>query len=159
MQRLFAPLGLLTSLTLLAGIASAQDSKVKLGDLAGEFDAPPLAELEKKVKWVNRPVLDGIVLLRQKQAQEKPTVTVSEALKLKNTTRATNASILSALGRLPAKDTDSEVNFDAEFKRHMNFDVKTVNPMLASLTVEFDINSLTGIGLFSFDWKFRPFAS
>ncbi|MGI8981124.1 MAG: ABC transporter substrate-binding protein [Pirellulaceae bacterium] len=159
MQRLFTPLGLLFSLTLLAGIASAQGSKVKLGDLAGEFDAPPLAELEKTVKWVNRPVLDGIVLLRQTQAQEKPAMTVPEALKLRNTTRATNAAILSALGRLPAKDESSEVNYEAEFKRHMNFDVASVNPILASSTVEFDISSLTGIGLFTFDWKFRPFAS
>jgi peptide/nickel transport system substrate-binding protein len=159
MQRLSAPLGLLLSFTLLASITAAQGSKVKLGDLAGDFQPPPLAELEKTVKWVNRPVLDGMALLRQKQAQEKPTTTVADALKLKNTTRVTNATILSALGRVPAKDTDAEVNFDAEFKRHMNFDVKTVNPLLASLTVEFDVYSLTGMGLFSFDWKFRPFAS
>ena len=101
MQRLFIHLGLLLGFILLPSIVSAQGSKVKLGDLAGEFQAPPLAELEKTVKWVNRPVLDGIELLRQKQAQEKPTMTASEALKLKNTTRAINASILSALGRLP----------------------------------------------------------
>ncbi|MFN0022027.1 MAG: ABC transporter substrate-binding protein [Pirellulaceae bacterium] len=159
MQRLSIPLGLLFGLTFLAGIASAQGSKVKLGDLAGDFQAPPLAELEKNVKWVSRPVLDSIVLLRQKQAQEKPTATAGEVLKLKNTTRATNAAILSVLGRLPAKDADSDVNYDAEFRRHMNFDVASVNPILASSTVEFDISSLTGIGLFSFDWKFRPFAS
>jgi peptide/nickel transport system substrate-binding protein len=171
MQRLSIPLGLLLSVTFFASIAPAQGSKVKLGDLAvakadakdvaedGSLKVLPLAELEKNVKWVNRPVLDGIVLLRQKQAQEKPTMTVAEALNLRNTTKATNAAILSTLGRLPAKDDDANVNFDAEFKRHMNFDVNTVNPMLASSTVEFDISGLTGLGLFGFDWKFRPFAS
>src|SRR6185436_16543809 len=130
----------------LSSIASAQGSKVKLGDLVvakadakdvaedGSLKVVPLAELEKNVKWVNRPVLDGIVLLRQKQALEKPAMSAAEALKLKNTTKATNASILSALGRLPAKDDDANVKFDAEFKRHMNFDVKSVNPLLASST-------------------------
>lgn len=157
MQRLSIPMGLLLSLTLLASISSAQGSKAKLGDIAGEFNAPPLAELEKNVKWVSRPVLDGLELLRQKQAQEKPTATVPEALKLKNTTRATNAAILSALGRLPAKD--SEVDYEAEFKRHVPFDVASTNPVLASSTAEFDVSGLIGFGLFSFDWKFRPFAS
>src|SRR4051812_8440807 len=57
MQRVARLLGLFLCLTCLANVALAQASKVKLGDLVGEFEAPPLAELEKKVKWVSRPVL------------------------------------------------------------------------------------------------------
>ena len=103
------------------------------------------------------PVLDPLEMLRKKQADEKPLVDESEALTLKNTSSETNAKILSALGRLPADD--KEVNWDAMIARHAYSDVKSTNPILASSSVEFDVNSLIGFGLFSFDWTMAPFAS
>jgi peptide/nickel transport system substrate-binding protein len=37
--------------------------------------------------------------------------------------------------------------------------VNSVNPLLISSTVEFDVQGLIGFGLFGFDWTFRNFAS
>ncbi|MFM8890282.1 MAG: hypothetical protein ACKOTB_01435, partial [Planctomycetia bacterium] len=44
------------------------------------FDPPPLARLERENTWIDRPVRDGLVLLREEQAKEKPLATVAEAL-------------------------------------------------------------------------------
>jgi peptide/nickel transport system substrate-binding protein len=137
------------------GIASAQSTK--LGDLVQPFDPPSLEEINKTAKWEDRPVLDSMKLLREKQAKEKPVGTLAQALAARNTSPQINRAILSVLGRLPAKDAD--VNWDGEWKRHINFDVKSTNPLLFSSVSEADVNGLTGFGLFSFDWLFNPFAS
>jgi peptide/nickel transport system substrate-binding protein len=129
----------------------------KLGDMIKPFSPPPLAELDKTADWQDKPVLDSLQLLREKQAKEKPLATVAEALKLKNDSAKANATILSALGRLPAKDSD--VDWDATVTRHINFDIKSINPLLTSSTSEVDVNGLHGYGLFSFDWNFVPFAA
>jgi peptide/nickel transport system substrate-binding protein len=128
-----------------------------LGNLVGPFTPPPLEELEKSVKWVNRDVIDSLKLLKEKQAGEKPAGTLAQALSARNTSPQINLAILSVLGRLPAKDSD--VNWDAEWKRHIFFDVKSTNPVLFSSVSENDVFGFTSFGLFSFDWKFRPFAS
>jgi len=129
----------------------------ELGDLVEPFTPPSLDELERKVKWVPREVVDSLKLLREKQAGEKPAGTVAQALAAKNTSPQINRAILSTLGRLPAKDSD--VNWDAEWKRHINFDVKSTNPILFSSVSEADVNGYTSFGLFSFDWLMRPFAA
>lgn len=129
-----------------------------LGDMIKPFTPPTLEELNAKVQWVDRPVLDGAPLLRERQAQEKPLATVKEALALHNDTPQDNEKILSALGRLPSEE-GKEVNWDANINRHSFGDVNSTNPILASSTAEFDISGLTGFGLFSFDWNFTPFAS
>jgi peptide/nickel transport system substrate-binding protein len=133
------------------------EEKFKLGDLIGEFTPPPLAEIDAKAEWVDKPVLDGMVLLRDKQAGETPTATVEEALAMKNDTPEANDKILSAMGRLPAND--NAVDWDAEIIRHSAFDVKSTNPLLTSSTTESDINGMCAFGLFTFDWNFKPFAS
>ncbi|WP_425614808.1 ABC transporter substrate-binding protein [Anatilimnocola sp. NA78] len=129
----------------------------KLGDLVADFTPPPLSELDAKAEWIDKPVLDGMVLLKEKQAGETPRVTVAEALALKNDSAEANEKILSALGRLPADEKD--VNWDGEIIRHAPFDVKSTNPLLSSSVTESDVNGLTGFGLFGFDWNFKPFAS
>jgi peptide/nickel transport system substrate-binding protein len=146
--------------TALAGCNFGDDVEVKdfkLGDLVEAFDPPPLAELEAKAEWTDKPVLDGMVLLRDKQAGETPLATVEEALALKNDSAENNNKILSALGRLPAND--AAVNWDAEIIRHSAFDVKSTNPLLTSSTTESDVNGMCAFGLFTFDWNFKPFAS
>jgi peptide/nickel transport system substrate-binding protein len=130
----------------------------KLGDMIKPFDPPTLDELNSKVKWVDRPVVDAAPLLRERQAKEKQLATVSEALKLKNNSPQENEKILSGLGRLPSEE-GKEVNWDATINRHSYGDVNSVNPILASSIVEFDISGLINFGLFSFDWNFNPFAS
>ncbi|MDX1944272.1 MAG: ABC transporter substrate-binding protein [Pirellulaceae bacterium] len=130
-----------------------------LGDLIPKgFNPPTLAELEKQVKWVDRDVVDSLKLLRERQADEKPAGTVAQALAAKNVSPQANKAILSVLGRLPANEK-TDVDWDAEWKRHINFDVKSTNPVLFSSVSESDVNGLTGFGLFSFDWNFNAFAS
>ncbi|WP_417377588.1 peptide-binding protein [Gimesia sp.] len=120
------------------------------------FDAPKLADLDAEVEWEEQPVLDSLELLRERQSQEKPLVSVNEALKLKNTNQEINEKILSALGRLPKND--EEVDWGATINRHVGADLKSTNPIMGSSAVEFEVSSLTGFGLFSFDWNFKPFA-
>ncbi|WP_417389404.1 peptide-binding protein [Gimesia sp.] len=120
------------------------------------FDAPKLADLDAQVEWEDQPVLDSLELLRERQSQEKPLVTVEEALKLKNTDQEMNEKILSALGRLP--ENDEQVDWGATINRHVGADLKSTNPIMGSSAVEFEVSSLTGFGLFSFDWNFKPFA-
>ena len=137
--------------------ASGEKKPFVLGDLVEPFEPPTLEELDAKVEWVERPVLDSMDLLRQRQEKEGlPAISVAEALKLRNTSPETNAKILSALGRLPA--SDDQVSWGAPIYRHTPADVKSTNPLMGSSVAEFDINSLTGFGLFSFDWNFTPFA-
>ncbi|WP_278467281.1 peptide-binding protein [Gimesia maris] len=120
------------------------------------FDAPKLADLDAQVEWEEQPVLDSLELLRERQSQEKPLVSVDEALKLKNTNQEINEKILSVLGRLPKND--EEVDWGATINRHVGADLKSTNPIMGSSAVEFEVSSLTGFGLFSFDWNFKPFA-
>jgi peptide/nickel transport system substrate-binding protein len=135
----------------------AENIPFKLGDLIEPFDPPALEELDKTAEWVDRPVVDSLKLLRDKQAKEKPLVTVDEALSIRNNSEEDNKKILSALGRLP--ESDDDVNWDAEINRHAYGDVNSINPLLISSTVEFDVVGLMSFGLFSFDWTFDPFAS
>src|SRR5262249_834502 len=120
-------------------------------------DAPPLAEIDAKADWVDQPVLDGLELLRERQAKETPLATVAEALQLKNDSAQNNAKIASAMGRLPEKP--EQVDWDATINRYIEIDVKTVNPILTSTVSEVDVSGLTGFGMFGFDWNMTPFAS
>jgi peptide/nickel transport system substrate-binding protein len=128
-----------------------------IGDLIEPFDPPPLEELEATVEWIELPVLDSIELLRRRQEKEPVLATVGEALKLRNDSPEANKKILGALGRLPEKDED--VDYDATIIRHTPVDVRSTNPLMASSTTEFEVDDLTGFGLFGFDWSFNLFAS
>ncbi|MEN6497893.1 MAG: hypothetical protein ABFD16_26645, partial [Thermoguttaceae bacterium] len=91
--------------------SAKDDTPFVLGDLIKPFKAPTLEELDKQAQWIDQPVLDSLVLLRERQKGEKPLVTTEEALRLKNDSKEANAKILSALGRLP--DDDKQVDWDA----------------------------------------------
>ena len=132
----------------------------KLGDLVEAFTPPSLEELEKMVEWEDQPIVDSAAELRKKQAAEKPLATVAEALKLRNDSPEANAKILSALSRIPTREEEEKaVNWDAGIARHAAADVKSSNPILASSTIEFEVNSLQAFGLFSFDAEMKAFAS
>ena len=120
------------------------------------FAPPALADLDRDAKWIDRPVKDGLELLRAAQAQETPLCSVEEALALVNDSAAANAKILSALGRLPEGDAaDREARID----RHVTGDLGSTNPIMISTSAEFDILGLTGFGLFSFGRDLEPFAT
>ncbi|HEV8002134.1 MAG TPA: peptide-binding protein [Planctomycetaceae bacterium] len=120
------------------------------------FQAPPLADLDAKAEWQAQPILDGVELMRERQSHEKPLATVEEALALQNTNADANAKINSALGRLPAKESD--VDWNASFLRSVAADVKSTNPVLITSIYEFELNNLIGLALFNFDWRLEPFA-
>jgi len=121
------------------------------------FDPPALKDLDAKADWEALPVVDSLELLRKLQAKETPTATAAEALALKNDSKAANAKILSALGRLPAKDTD--VDWNATINRAIRGDVKSTNPIMQNSVQEFEVVELMGGGLFGFDWDMQPFAT
>ena len=58
------------------------------------FDAPKLADLDAEVEWEKQPVLDSMDLLRERQSKEKQLISVTDALKLKNTNQEINEKIL-----------------------------------------------------------------
>lgn len=120
------------------------------------FDPPPLEEIEAAVTWVDQRVVDALELRREAEANDKPLVTLDEALKMRNDSSEANQKILSALGQLPA--TDAEVNWDATLVRHLNGDAKSMNPLMASSTSEFEVHGLMAFGVFSFDWEMKPLA-
>lgn len=123
------------------------------------FDPPPLADLGQTATWIDRPVKDGLALLRAAQAEENVLCSAAEALALKNDSAEHNAKILSALGRLPAAgEADTEADMEARVDRHVTGDLGSTNPIMISTSAEFDILGLTGFGLFSFGRDLEPFA-
>jgi len=138
-------------------IGSGDQVAEEAAPLLEPFDPPPLDEIEAKVKWVDQRVVDTMELRREDEKDIKPLVTVEEALELKNNGVKDNKKILSALGQLPS--SDSPANYEATLIRHLNGDVKTTNPIMGSSVSDFEIASLTGFGVFSFDWEMKPLAT
>lgn len=145
------------------------DKPFVLGDLIEPFDPPSLEELEAEVEWVDSPVLDGLELLRELQAEQESLATVDEALSMKNDSPEANAKIRNALGRVrvdPKSGPDGKlygdeqgVDYSAELVGHAIQDINSSNPILSNSIQEGIISDLTAFGLFSFDGKFKPFAS
>ena len=120
------------------------------------FEPPALDALDRDAKWIDRPVRDGLELMRSQQKDEPLLATVEEALAIKNDAAPANAKILSALGQLPAPH---QANLEARIDRHVVGDLGSTNPIMISTSAEFDILGLTGFGLFSFDSRLEPFAT
>ena len=140
-----------------AGQAAAVATAGTSHDKALEpFDPPPLASLNGDSTWIDRPVRDGLAIMREQQAKEPAPGPVAEALALRNTSPAINRQILSTLGRLPG---DGAADLSARIDRHVAGDLGSTNPIMISTSAEFDILGLTGFGLFSFGRDLEPFAS
>jgi peptide/nickel transport system substrate-binding protein len=120
------------------------------------FAPPPLEALDRDTKWIDRPVRDALADLAAELAKQPPTATPAEALALKNDSAEHNATILSALGQLPAP---GDADLTARVNRHLSADLSSTNPILASSSAEQDVLGLTGFGLFSFDRHLEPFAA
>jgi peptide/nickel transport system substrate-binding protein len=122
------------------------DEPFQLGDLLVPFDPPPLAELERTIEWIDRPVLDGMEVMRRKQeAAGPPPLTVDEAMALRNDSPETNAKILETLGRLAPAD-GAGVDYDATWVRHSTGELKSSNPLLLSSYAEFEYQALAALG-------------
>lgn len=123
----------------------------------GDFDPPTLEELDKKVEWTKYPVLSSIDLLRKKLAKIKDPIPSQEAVEMTNQSNSDNAAILRSLGQLPT--ADDKVDYDTTFTRHAGAAVKSVNPIMGSSLVEFEVAELCGVSPFAFDWSFTPFGN
>jgi len=163
----------LLCVSLLSGCPTAPDYKKNLppeqkssesasGEPAAEtlklepFDAPTLAELDRKVEWEDMPVFSSMAKYREYFAEHPQKTTAEEALKLRNNSTADNERILDGLGR-PAP-SDADIHYDAEINRHLAGDITSTNPLLSSSTADADVNSLCGIGFFTFTRDMEPFA-
>lgn len=82
-----------------ATIAEAEDVGVVIEQLS-HHDVP--AGIDRDAKWIDRPVRDGLTLLREELAREAAMASVAEAMAIRNASAEVNAKILSAIGRLPA---------------------------------------------------------
>ena len=60
--------------------AKGEKGEFVFGDLIEPFDPPTLDELNAQVEWVDQPVLDSMVLLRERQKGEEVLATVAQAL-------------------------------------------------------------------------------
>ena len=140
-----------------AAADTSETTDFVLGDLVEAFDPPPLDKLVADNQWRDMPVLDSVQLMRDRKAGEDPPPTVADVLGLRNTSPAINDKILAAMGQLA--DEKTAIDDQAEWRRHTSGDVKSTNPLLGSSVAEFDVSSLTGFGLFGFDWNFVPFGS
>jgi len=140
--------------------ASAEERKEPLPVTALQppdpFDVPKIDELDKEANWIDRPVRNGLVLLRESQSKEKVLGSVAAALAARNDSPDSNALILSALGKLPVGE---EADYAARIDRHVGGDLGSTNPIMISTSAEFDILGLTGFGLFSFGRDLEPFAT
>ncbi len=120
------------------------------------FDVPEIDELDTEANWIDRPVRNGLVLLRESQSKEKVLGSVVDALRARNDSPDSNALILSSLGKLPENE---EADYAARIDRHVGGDLGSTNPIMISTSAEFDILGLTGFGLFSFGRDLEPFAT
>lgn len=139
--------------------APAAGDAVVLGDLLEPFDPPTLAELDARVKWVDRPVRDTLRMLREAKSQEPaPELSPAEALRLRNDSDEANDKIIAALSALAPEDGEG-VDFEAPIRRAIQQECASLNPLLQSSVAETEVVGLTGFGLFGFDWEFNPLAS
>ena len=129
-----------------------------LGDMIDPFEVPTLEELEATTEWIDSPVRDSMVLLREQKKSEPALVTVEEAISLRNDSEEANEKILSTLS-VVAPENDEGVDFNATINRALPQDLRAINPLLTSSVSEAQIGGLTGFGLFGFDWNMTPFAS
>lgn len=125
--------------------------------LVAPFTPPNWEELNATVTWEDQPVVDAMQRYKDHQRSNPPLVSLAEALSLKNDSPENNRKILSVLGQPPA--SDDEVDYEATINRHLNFEVKSTNPILGSSVADFYLAELIGMSLFAFDWDFIPFAS
>jgi peptide/nickel transport system substrate-binding protein len=141
--------------------AAETDKPFVLGDLVEPFDPPPLAEIDKTAEWEDRPVLDGMDILRSQQdAEQPPPIPATQALALRNVSDEENTQILNSLGRAAPADGQG-IDYDATWVRHVGGDLKSTNPLLRSSVTEFEYQSLTGFnggGLIVYDRHLNYFA-
>ena len=127
-----------------AGLAKGRDEA---------FVPPAAAELDRLV-WIDRPVKDGLAVLREELAAGE--AGDERALAAPNDSPAANGRILAAIARLPEA---GEADLEATLVRHLRTDPVSLNPIMRATPAEFEVVGLTEFRLFSFDRRLEPFAT
>ncbi|MGC4005626.1 MAG: ABC transporter substrate-binding protein [Pirellulales bacterium] len=117
---------------------------------------PTKAELDA-LTWKPMPVIDALEHMQAFLAKHPQELSFAKALKIRNTSDATNKQISDALRHLPS--TKIPADFNATCVRRIKGDVKSTNPLLQNAVEEFDVAKYIGVGLFDFDWEMKPFAA
>lgn len=120
------------------------------------FDPPPLAEVDAAANWIDQKVADGRALLRERLKEHPPRINQKEALALKNDSTEANEKLYSFIRQLP--DDDDQVDWDATYVHHFFGEANSLNPLMISSVVDFELLDLTGLQLLGFDADFTPFA-
>lgn len=139
--------------------ADGLSEKIVLGNMIEPFDPPSLDELKAAHTWEDQPVLSGMQIMRDIQAEKgPPEISADEAAELRNDSEQANQEIRDAMGRLAPED-GAGVNYDATFVRHTTFDMKSSISIMRSSVTEFEYHRLTGITLVDWDEDLHPFGN
>jgi len=120
------------------------------------YDPPSLEEVDSNANWVDQPVADGRQLLRERLKKHPPLVSADEALAMENDSDEANDKIYSVLRQLP--ENDEQVDWDATYVHHLPGEANSLNHLMISSVVDFELLELTGLQLIGFDADFTPFA-
>lgn len=115
-----------------------------------------LADLDRQVTWVQRPVRDALAQARSQEAAAADAGAAADPLALVNDSPEANAAIRAALFRPPPAGDRPPM---ARATRHLPADVGSLDPLRAESGPEFDVLALTGVDLFGFDRTLEPFAN
>lgn len=120
------------------------------------YDPPPLEEVDASAEWIDRPIASGLELLRKRLAENEPMVSTEEAMSLKNDSQEANDKIYSVVRQLP--ESDDQVDWNATWVHHLPGDLKSLNPLMISASVEMELLELTSAQLIGYDADFESFA-
>lgn len=120
-----------------------------------DYDPPSLEELDASANWQDRKVAYGRELLRERLKDHPPLVSTEEAMAMKNDSEEANEKIYSVVRQLP--ESDDQVDWDSTWVHHLNGDLKSLNPLMISASVEMELLELTGVSLIGFDADFEKF--
>lgn len=140
-------------------VATGSDEFV-LGDLLEPFDAPATLEGVDDLagEWTDSPIVDTLELLREEKQDEPALVSADEALSMRNESDEANEKILSALSVLAPED-GAGVDYGATLNCTIQQDLRSLNSMLSSSVAEAKVGTLLATGLFTYDWRFVPYAN
>ncbi len=140
------------------GAASETEAKTdnaEVFEALEPFDPPTLEEIDAQANWIDQPVAYGRDLLRERLKDHPPLVSVEEAMSLRNDSDDANDKIYSVLRQLP--ESDEAVDWDATWVHLLNGDLKSLNPLMISASVEMELLDLTGLQIVGYDADFTPF--
>ncbi|QDU54293.1 ABC transporter substrate-binding protein [Aeoliella mucimassa] len=120
-----------------------------------KYDPPSLDEIDASANWVDRPLKEVRDPLVERLKDSPPLVPAEEAMSLKNDSPEANDKIYSVMRQLP--ESDEQVDADATWVHFLNGDLKSLNPLMISASVEMELLDLTGVALIGFDADFNWF--